>query len=205
MIVIIDYGMGNLHSIKSKIEKLKYEAVISSKPEIIEKASKLILPGIGHFAKGMENLIQNNLVDILTQRVMKEKTPLLGICLGMQLLTNHSEEGNIDGLRWIDVRTKRFNLSDSEENLRIPHVGWNRFLVKNESILLNNLPLDIRFYFVHSYYVSSEKPEYIIAESNYGRVFASMIQKENIYGTQFHPEKSHQYGLQLIDNFLKFS
>ncbi|MBF0239912.1 MAG: imidazole glycerol phosphate synthase subunit HisH [SAR324 cluster bacterium] len=205
MIVIVDYGMGNLHSIKNKIERLKHEVIISADPLEIQAASRLILPGVGHFAQGMENLHQLQLIEVLNEKVLNQKTPVLGICLGMQLLTNHSEEGDVDGLKWIDAETRLFRFDNSCNPLRIPHVGWNLLNRQKDSYLFTDIPFNLRFYFVHSYYVNCRNPENIMAETTYGNTFCSVIQHYNIYGTQFHPEKSHKRGLQLIDNFIRYS
>lgn len=203
MIVIVDYGMGNLHSVQSKIESLKYEAIISSRVEDIENASKLILPGVGSFARGIENIREYGLLEILNKKALLDKTPILGICLGMQLLTNFSEEGDAEGLSWVEGETRKFTFGNGEAKLRIPHVGWNTTSVRKKSVLFDNIPDNKRYYFTHSYYVACKGDETLVATTNYGYEFASVVQKDNIYGTQFHPEKSHQHGLQMIDNFLK--
>ena len=206
MIIIIDYGLGNLHSIKSKIERLGFSDIsISSQAAAIEQATKLILPGVGYFAEGMKNIREYGLLPILNKKVLQDKTPVLGICLGMQLLTRHSEEGDVDCLGWIDGVTKRFDFSGASEKLRIPHVGWNTVVVKNDSLLFNNLSSDARFYFTHSYCVSCDVEREAMGITRYGYDFVSVVQKDNIYGTQFHPEKSHKHGLQMIDNFIRFA
>ncbi|MCL5432575.1 MAG: imidazole glycerol phosphate synthase subunit HisH [Patescibacteria group bacterium] len=204
MIVIVDYGMGNLRSILKKFERLKVQAIVSSKTEHIEKANKLILPGVGHFGKGIKNIKKSNLLNVLNKKVLKEKTPILGICLGMQLFSNFSEEGNAGGLAWINGRVKRFQF-DNSTNLRIPHVGWNTLRIKKRSILLKGVISNTRFYFVHSYYLSCKDSRDIIATTDYGNDFVSIVEKNNIYGVQFHPEKSHQIGLKLIKNFVDYS
>lgn len=205
MIIIIDYGVGNLHSIQSKIDILGHKALISSKQDDIKRADKFILPGVGFFAEGMKNLISYGFLETLKEKVLLEKTPILGICLGMQLMTGHSEEGGVDGLKWIDAQTKKFNFAESNEKLRIPHVGWNTVSILKDSILFRNIPRDERFYFTHSYYVTNNSRSDIVAETDYGNKFTAVFQKENIYGTQFHPEKSHKHGLQMIDNFLRYA
>jgi len=205
MIVIIDYGMGNLRSILRKFERIKLDAIISSEKNDILKASKLILPGVGHFGQAMNNIHRLDLKSVLDEKVLHEKTPILGICLGMQLLTGYSEEGNIKGLEWIDAITQRFDFSKNEHKLRVPHVGWNNLKLLTSSILLQNIDLSKRFYFTHSYFVKCQQAEYAITETDYGINFHSIIQKDNIYGTQFHPEKSHMYGLNIIKNFVNLS
>lgn len=200
-IVIVDYGMGNLRSVYNKLNRYGISALISNKIDEINSAEKLILPGVGHFAYGMKNIKELGLHDILKQKVNEEKVPILGICLGMQLLTKHSEEGDVEGLGFIDADTKRFNL-DSSKKLKVPHIGWNTVKINKSSPLLSDIENDSLFYFVHSYYVSCNNPQDVLLSSHYGLDFISGFQKDNIYGTQFHPEKSHSTGIQLIKNFI---
>lgn len=202
MVVIVDYGLGNLRSIKSKVERLGFKVEISSSPLQIANAEKLILPGVGHFKVGMENIESRGLRAPLDEAVLQRKRPILGICLGMQLLTQYSEEGDIEGLGWVSAATRRFSFSQNRE-LRIPHVGWNDLKINFDSPLLDRLPSDSRFYFTHSYFVSAEDSRVALATTYHGVEFVSAIQSENIYGTQFHPEKSHRTGLQLLENFLR--
>jgi imidazole glycerol-phosphate synthase subunit HisH len=205
MIVIVDYGLGNLRSILMKFKRIKANAIISADPADIERADKLVLPGVGYFAVGMKNLQESGLLSVLNKQVLKKNVPILGICLGMQLLTKFSEEGNNDGLGWIDAVTKKLNFSSAQDKLRIPHMGWNTIFPKQPSILLEGIDLDVRFYFAHTYAVSCNDERSIVATTEYGYEFASIIQKDNIYGAQFHPEKSHFHGLKLIDNFVRLS
>ncbi len=198
MIVIIDYGMGNLHSVYKALKRLNAEVIISSSPNNIEKADKLILPGVGHFKRGMENLKSLNLIEILNKKVLEDKTPILGICLGIQLFTKHSQEGDFPGLSWIDANTVKFN-SDS---LKIPHMGWNSINIKKNNSLFSDLNQEGQFYFVHSYHVVPEDRSIISSTTKYGIEFVSSISKENIFGVQFHPEKSHSSGLQILKNFI---
>lgn len=201
MVVIIDYGLGNLGTILCKLKRFEIDAVISSKPKVILNASKLILPGVGNFAQGMENLKKSKLIPVLEEKVLVQKTPILGICLGMQLLTNSSEEGDAAGLSWIDGQTKRFNFPKGD--LRIPHVGWDSIKILKNDPIFKEIPKDSYFYFTHSYFVDSPKDN-ILAETDYGVKFASMIKKDNIIGVQFHPEKSHRHGLKLLKNFIDY-
>ena len=201
MIVIIDYGMGNLRSIYKSLKRLEIESIISSDPDIIESAEKLILPGVGHFAHGMQNLIKTGLTDVLNKKVLKQKTPILGICLGMQLFCSRSEEGNAPGLNWIDAETVRFNIADTIK-YKIPHIGWNSIRVEKNTKLLNTIGVEDLFYFVHSYHVKCNDQSIIRGATNYSYDFTSVVEYNNIYGTQFHPEKSHKQGLQILKNFV---
>lgn len=200
MIVIVDYQMGNLGSIANALKKLGFSAMISSDANRISKADKLILPGVGAFDNGMKNIINLGLVDILNQKVQIEKTPVLGICLGMQLLTQKSEEGSLPGLGYIKGETVRFKF-DEDWGLHIPHMGWNTIEIKKNSYLFSKMYDEPRFYFVHSYYVVCDNYEEVIAKTRYGLEFISAIQKDNIVGTQFHPEKSQKFGLKILKNF----
>lgn len=202
MIVIVDYGMGNLRSVAKKLEMIKVKAVISSNPEDIDRADKLILPGVGHFAQGIKNIQEYGLLPALNKRVLENKIPVLGVCLGMQLFADHSEEGDAKGLGWIKGKVIRFNFDSLPGNLSIPHVGWNTIRIKQDSFLLKNIPPETRFYFTHSYHFDGVDPAAIIATTSYGYDFPSIIRQGNIYGTQFHPEKSHLTGLEIYRNFI---
>jgi len=201
MIVIVDYGVGNLRSILSKFERMKIEASISDRADDIKQADKLVLPGIGHFGAGMTNLINSGLIPLLEDRVLGRKTPLLGICLGMQMLMNGSEESPVPGLGWVPGVTRKFVFPEKSRDFRVPHMGWNTFMPENPSPLLTDIAPDARFYFAHSYFVTPDDPGIAVATTWYGSPFTSMLQQENLYGAQFHPEKSHQAGLQIIRNF----
>lgn len=201
MVIIIDYQMGNIGSIINMLKKIGYEAKISNNIDEINNADKLILPGVGSFDNGMKNLKEFDLIDILNKKVLEDKTPIIGICLGMQLITNRSEEGNLPGLGWIDAETVKFKFGEENEKLKIPHMGWNTVIPQNNSNLFNGLE-EPRFYFVHSYHVVCKNNVDIIGKTNYGHNFNSVINKDNIYGAQFHPEKSHKYGMLLLKNFL---
>ena len=199
MITIIDYGMGNLGSIANMIKKVGHKSIITSDIEEIKKARKLILPGVGAFDNGMKHLKDSDLIEVLNKKVLIEKTPILGICLGMQLMTNSSEEGNINGLGWVDAQAKKF-VSDE---LKIPHMGWNIVKHKKTSKLFDENGTEKRFYFVHSYCVSCNNKDDILTTTPYGHDFISSFEKENIIGVQFHPEKSHKFGMNLIRNFVE--
>ncbi len=200
MIVIIDYGMGNLRSIGKAFERLNIKSIISSKKEDIEKADKLILPGVGHFGNGMRNLHDLDIIETLFKKVTIDKVPILGICLGLQLFTKFSEEGNVKGLGLIDGETIRFDFKDKIDNLKIPHMGWNSIQIKKENKLVESAREEL-FYFVHSYHIICHDKNDILTSTTYGYEFTSGIQKDNIYGTQFHPEKSHSTGLKILQNF----
>ena len=188
--------MGNLGSILNMLKKVGAEAVRSSDVHVIAEAERLILPGVGAFDMGMKNLNDLGLVPVLNHRVVDDHIPLLGICLGMQLLTNESEEGRSPGLGWIDARTIKLDSG----NLKIPHMGWNTTEVKQRHLIFDGLS-DPRFYFVHSYHVHCNKRDNILSTTQYGREFVSSLIKENILGVQFHPEKSHKFGMRLLSNF----
>jgi glutamine amidotransferase len=198
--IIIDYGMGNLRSIQHKLEKIGADADISSKPEELATADTLILPGIGHFYEGMKNLKEYGLIPVLNKKVLEDKTPILGICLGMQLFTSWSEEGNTEGLCWIDAITKKFQFED-KGSIRVPHIGWNKIHFKRKNYLMEGVPPEQRFYFAHSYYVDCLNPDDVLTTTNYGVEFVSSLHRDNIFGTQFHPEKSHLEGMNIIKNF----
>lgn len=199
MITIVDYGLGNIASIRNMIKKAGGESMITSDPAVIGQAGKIIIPGVGSFGQGMKNLEEKGLIDVLNQKALNEKVPVLGICLGMQLMTLHSEEGDRSGLGWIEAQTKKFNLP----GLKVPHMGWSDIIVKKPSHpLFKNSAEENRFYFVHSYAVHCSKEENIMAQTEYGYTFDSMIVKDNIMGCQFHPEKSHKFGMNLLRNFV---
>lgn len=204
MIAIINYGLGNLTSIQNMCKRLGIEAVVTQDHELIKNAGKLLLPGVGHFKKGMENLQKSGLKNLLDELVLERKKPVLGICLGAQLMTRHSEEGEVDGLGWVDAQTVRFN-QNKVNGLKIPHMGWSDIQVKNENPLWVNLPPEPRFYFVHTYHFLFDKEEEVSASATHGYSFACAFQKNNIYGTQFHPEKSHKFGMKVLENFNKLS
>lgn len=199
MITIVDYRMGNLGSISNMLKKIGVQALITSDPEAIATASKLILPGVGAFDAGMENLERTGLVPLLNERVLQAHVPTLGICLGMQLMTRSSEEGQRPGLGWIDARALRFRPSDP--SLKVPHMGWNRVKPTRDSALTDSLPDEPRFYFVHSYYVQCSNPDDVLLTTSYGQDFHSAFRHGNVWGVQFHPEKSHKFGMSLLRNF----
>jgi glutamine amidotransferase len=201
MIVIVDYDMGNVGSVFNMFKKIGIQSKVSSNLIDIDNASKLVLPGVGAFDSGMQNLSQKNLISILNKKVLIDKIPILGICLGMQLMTSKSEEGSAPGLGWFDAQTVQFKFDSRAGNIKIPHMGWNFITIKKDSMLLEGMGKDYRFYFVHSYHTVCNREEDILATTSYGYDFVSAINKDNIYGVQFHPEKSHKFGMKLFKNF----
>ncbi|SVE57384.1 uncharacterized protein METZ01_LOCUS510238 [marine metagenome] len=197
-IVVVDYGMGNLGSIVNMLRKVGTTAEVGRSLETIGRAAKLILPGVGSFDAGMRSIEERGFREVLDEKALAQKVPVLGICLGAQLMTSHSEEGRLAGLGWIPGRTKRFS---DESGLKVPHMGWNRAVVWRENPLTDNLPAEPRYYFVHSYYIQAEDKRDVILKTTYGVEFDSGIRRGNIYGVQFHPEKSHRFGLALLANF----
>jgi imidazole glycerol-phosphate synthase subunit HisH len=206
MIVIINYGMGNLGSVLNMFKKIGvHDVQISSELAEIEKADKLILPGVGAFDSGMKNLAERGLIDLLNHKVLLQKTPVLGLCLGMQLFSNCSEEGRLPGLGWIEAETIRFKNEGGKETIKIPHMGWNTIKIEKPHPLFADLGEQPRFYFVHSYYVKCRSFADVFSMTNYSIDFASVVVKNNIMGVQFHPEKSHRFGMQLLKNFAGIS
>jgi glutamine amidotransferase len=199
-IVIVDYGMGNLNSVKRKLKRIQVDALITSSSEDLINADKIILPGVGHFLMAMENLKKLGLIDILNEVVLIKQKPILGICLGMQLMANYSEEGNVKGLGWIDADVIKFKVSNSQ-TYKIPHMGWNQIEISKESRLMNNIPPLSEFYFVHSYHFKTNSDQDILNQTEYDYKFVSAVEKNNIFGVQYHPEKSHDIGEQLLRNF----
>lgn len=202
MVVVIDYGMGNVGSIVNMGRRGGSRITISADPAVIEKADKLILPGVGAFDNGMANLHDRGLVPVLNRQVLERNVPILGICLGVQLFTRGSEEGRRPGLGWIAADTRRFVFENGQPQLKVPHMGWNFIEPAKPAGLLEALPPQPRFYFVHSYHLVCDDASDVLTWTTYGRRFASALHRGNIWGTQFHPEKSHKFGLALLKSFL---
>ena len=194
--------MGNLFSVLRKFDRLNIPTEISNKPSKILNADKLVLPGVGHFANGMKNLNERNIIDALSEQVLVKQTPILGICLGMQLFANSSEEGLVPGLGWIDSTVVRFNVSDTLK-YKVPHMGWNNLAIQKENDLLHKIDEDCFFYFVHSYHMLCQSKDDVLTNTTYDSPFTSSVAKNNIFGTQFHPEKSYEAGEQVLLNFFK--
>ena len=206
MITIVDYGMGNLGSVANMIKKLGGEAKITGNVNEISDAEKIILPGVGAFDGAMKRLHDQGLVDVLNRKALDDKIPVLGICLGMQLLTDGSDEGELAGLGWIPGRANSFKTAFDVQNITrnflVPHMGWNSVEVKNQCVLTNDFYEEMRFYFVHSFYVKAENEENVMLQATHGICFDAALVKDNIFGMQFHPEKSHKYGFKVFQNFL---
>ena len=200
-LAIVDYGMGNLHSVKKKLDRLKTTSSITSNPRDIIKADKIILVGVGHFAKAMKNIQELDLLDALSEVAIIKKKPVLGICLGMQLMAKDSEEGNTEGLGWLDANVRKMQVDDTLK-FKIPHTGWNKITQSKKSHLMKGIPESSEFYFVHSYYLRSNETSNILNETEYCFKFTSAIEKDNIFGVQYHPEKSHDVGEVLLKNFI---
>ncbi len=201
MIVIVDYGMGNIGAVLNILNHLGIEAVVSSSHSEIETADKLILPGVGSFDHGIESLRSLGLTDTLTRKVLIGRTPILGICLGMQLMTERSEEGGLPGLGWVPGETVRIRFADGQQRLNVPHMGWNSIERCRPGLLLGEHEEDERFYFVHSYHVKCAHEADLLAVTHFGIGLTAAIANDNIFATQFHPEKSHRFGMKVLRNF----
>lgn len=208
MITVVDYHMGNIGSIANMLTKIGAKAKVSSDADVLRNAEKLVLPGVGHFDRGIANLTELGLVPILEELVLERRVPVLGICLGMQLMCSSSEEGERPGLGWIDAKVRRFDES-AFPDIKVPHMGWNRATPKRASSLFPSSQLAVgdaneppRFYFVHSYFVDCSHAEDVTAKTSHGLEFCSAFEHQNILGVQFHPEKSHAFGMALFRNFV---
>jgi imidazole glycerol-phosphate synthase subunit HisH len=198
MIGIVDYGVGNLQSVANMLRKAGASARIVSDSDAITASTKLLLPGVGHFDHGMRMLVQSGLKEALDRFALEDRKPVLGICLGAQILGKGSEEGAAPGLGWIDMECRRL---PGGEGLRVPHMGWNRISLQRDCPLFHGMREDSRYYFVHSYYMHCANPADVVATSDHGIRFTCAVQRANIYGTQFHPEKSLRHGLEVLRAF----
>ncbi|HEY6901904.1 MAG TPA: imidazole glycerol phosphate synthase subunit HisH [Puia sp.] len=203
MLVIVDYGVGNLASMQNMFKKIGTDAVISSDEKIIRYAAKLILPGVGAYDTCAGKLQESGLTPVLNEKVLQGGTPVLGVCVGMQLLLESSEEGVLPGLGWIRGKVVKFRQEELPAGYKIPHMGWTDVKPARPSRLLEGFDEDPRFYFVHSYYPQPARPEDVLVRADYGKPFAAGMENNNIMGVQFHPEKSHKFGMQLLANFVK--
>jgi imidazole glycerol-phosphate synthase subunit HisH len=200
--VIVDYGTGNLTSVKRALDRIRAPVVISSRPDDIKNADKIILPGVGHFDRAMHTLKDLGLVDALNEAVLAKGKPILGICLGMEIMAKTSEEGNLPGLGWFDAELIRFDITD-HARFKVPHMGWNQIRVTKPSVLFAEVCEEAEFYFAHSYHLKLNDRLDLLNETDYGIRFPSAIERENIFGVQYHPEKSHDAGARLLKNFVE--
>ena len=201
MITIVDYGLGNIRAFLNVYKRLNIEARAVTMGDNLDGATKVILPGVGHFDHAMERLDSSGMREQLDRLVLEQKVPVLGICVGMQMLARTSDEGSRDGLGWIAGRVRAFRSREASVALPMPHMGWNDVLPVTPHPLFAQLTTDSRFYFLHSYFFETESDRDVLAVANYGADFACAIHHDNIYGVQFHPEKSHHFGTRLLQNF----
>lgn len=201
MISIIDYGLGNINAFVNVYKSLNIKIRVIEEPKDIVNSSRLILPGVGAFGYALQMLKSKNMIDAINEAVLVKKIPILGICVGMQILSRFSEEGNLSGLEWIDSNVKSFKSNIEVKKYPIPHMGWNNINIEKNNPLLSNLNNKSFFYFLHSYYFDCNKDSNIVATTEYGNTFTSVVNLENIFGVQFHPEKSHEAGSILLKNF----
>ncbi|HPC17375.1 MAG TPA: imidazole glycerol phosphate synthase subunit HisH [Candidatus Hydrogenedentes bacterium] len=199
MIAIVNYGIGNLDSVARAFRKVGAEPVVTTDASALERADGIVLPGVGSFDQAMNTLREHGLVPVLHRRAIEGKTPVLGICLGMQMFARRSEEGETEGLGWLDAETVRF----SDGSAKIPHLGWNDVQRLRDSALFNGIRGDAPFYFAHSYHVVCRDENDVLARTDYAVPFVSAVERGNLFGTQFHPEKSHANGLCVVHNFVK--
>lgn len=202
MITIIDYGVGNIYAFQNVYKRLDIPTKIAKSSQDLEGAEKLILPGVGHFDYAMSQLNNSGMREKLDELVLEKKIPVIGICVGMQMMGNKSDEGNLEGLKWIDANIKKFDEATIHHRTKLPHMGWNDVRPINHP-LFKGLENDAIFYFLHSFYFECNRSQDILATSDYGISFTSAVNHDNVYGIQFHPEKSHHYGEELLHNFAK--
>lgn len=203
MIAITDYGLGNVKAFTNVYYRLNIPVIIARKSEDFRNATKIIVPGVGSFDYAMQRLNDSGMRETLDDKVLNEKIPVIGICVGMQMLAHKSEEGILPGLGWIDGEVIKFVLPADSSKMRIPHMGWNTINPIHSNGLLKGMDKESRFYFLHSYYFKCTNNSDVIATTNYDGVFESAVNNKNVYGVQFHPEKSHGWGVQLLENFAK--
>jgi glutamine amidotransferase len=201
VIEIIDYGLGNTQAFVNIYQRLDIPVGLAKKAEDLSEATHIILPGVGAFDWAMSRLDMSGMLEMLNHLVIDKKIPVLGVCVGMQIMAKSSEEGTSDGLGWIDADVRRFDAEYMQKTISLPHMGWNDVESRDNSDLFNDMGKDARFYFLHSYYFSPNNASNVIASTVYGKQFAAAVRRDNVYGVQFHPEKSHSWGIQLLKNF----
>ena len=201
MISIIDYGLGNVKAFSNIYKRLNIKCEVAKTPKEILNAEKLVLPGVGSFDETMKILRDSGMIEALNKQVLEKKVPVIGICVGMQILSKKSDEGKLEGLGWIDAEVKRFDVSKLNQKPHLPHMGWNTFQKEKESPVLAELEPEKGFYFLHTYYFSCKNQDDILTSTVYGEKYTSAVNHKNIFGVQFHPEKSHSNGVQLLKNF----
>lgn len=201
MITILDYGSGNINALKNIYDRLNISIEFAKTKEQILSADHIILPGVGAFDETVSTLHENGFIDVLNKKVLDEKVPILGICVGMQMLAHSSEEGILKGLSWIPGKVRKFDINMIPDKPKIPHLGWNSIVTMRDCVLFKDIDPETGFYFMHSYYFECADENNVIAKTEYGTTFHSAVNYENIYGVQFHPEKSHDNGIQLLRNF----
>jgi len=201
MIAIVNYGLGNIHAIANIYKRLNIPARIASSAEDLTQAQKIVLPGVGAFDWAMTRLDQSGMRECLDDLVLCKGRPVLGICVGMQMMAKRSDEGRLEGLGWIDADVRRFDEDSFAHKTRLPHMGWNDVVPRKDGGLFRGLESGARFYFLHSYYFAPSQEGDVLAITDYNGSYASCVRSGNIFGVQFHPEKSHQWGIQLLNNF----
>ena len=201
MIAIIDYGLGNVKAFQNVFNRLRIQNSIVKNRETLNDAEKIILPGVGSFDNAMNLLNKSGMRETLDRLVLEDNIPVLGVCVGMQIMAKSSEEGSSPGLGWINAHVHKFSQADEKPVLRLPHMGWNSIHQKSDSDLLVGITRESYFYFLHSFYFKNAIGSEALATTNYGKLFTSIVRSKNIYGVQFHPEKSHDAGVQLLKNY----
>jgi glutamine amidotransferase len=201
MITIVDYGLGNVLAFSNVYKRLNIPVAVGKSASDLQGATKLILPGVGAFDHAMELLQQSGMRETLDEMVLSSAVPVLGVCVGMQILAASSQEGGLRGLGWIDGDVRKFDIASSPQGTRLPHMGWNDVKPVGPSALFSGLENDARFYFLHSYYFQCARSDNVLAQAEYGSTFSCAVRSNHVYGVQFHPEKSHRYGTRLLKNF----
>jgi glutamine amidotransferase len=201
MITIVDYGLGNIAAFSNVYRRLGIEVTIAKNADALKAATKVILPGVGAFDHAMELLDRSGMRETLDDLALRARVPILGVCVGMQILARRSDEGQLPGLGWIEGEVRGFKFADAMQDIALPHMGWNDARPLSAGKLFAELQSEARFYFLHSYYMQCDRPSDVLAVCRYGIDFSCAVKSSNIYGVQFHPEKSHRFGLQLLGNF----